>query len=52
MTVHLDIVIAQNEAEALCLAVAARVNPERALRLLGKLNRLDRNNRVAEEQPR
>jgi len=46
-----DIVIAQNEAEASFLAAAARGNPERGLRLLEKLNRLDRKNRVAGEQP-
>jgi hypothetical protein len=45
-----DIVIAQNEAEASFLA-AARGNPERGLRLLEQLNRLDRKNRVAGEQP-
>ena len=46
-----DIVIAQIEAEASFLAAAARGNPERGLRLLEKLNRLDRKNRVAGEQP-
>jgi len=46
-----DIVIAQNEAEASFLAAAARGNPERGLRLLEKLNRLDRKQRVAGEQP-
>ncbi len=34
-------------AEASFLAAAARGNPERGLRLLEKLNRLDRKNRIA-----
>jgi len=46
-----DMVIAQNEAEASFLAAAARGNPERGLRLLEKLNHLDRKNRVAGEKP-
>ena len=46
-----DMVIAQNEAEASFLAAAARGNPERGLRLLEKLNRLDRKNRVFGTKP-
>jgi hypothetical protein len=46
-----DMVIAQNEAEASFLAAAARGNPARGLRLLEKLNRLDRKNRIAGTKP-
>jgi hypothetical protein len=44
-------VIAQNEAEASFLAAAARGNPARGLRLLEKLNRHDRKNRIAGVKP-
>jgi len=44
-------VIAQNEAEVSFLAAAARGNPERGLRLLEKLNRQDRKNRIAATKP-
>jgi hypothetical protein len=46
-----DMVIAQNEAEASFLAAAARGNPARGLRLLDKLNRQDRKNRIAVTKP-
>ena len=46
-----DMVIAQSEVEASFLAAAARSNPERGLRLLEKLNRQDRKNRIAGTQP-
>jgi hypothetical protein len=46
-----DMVIAQNEAEAAFLAAAARGNPERGLRLLEKLNRLDRKNQIVSTKP-
>ena len=46
-----DMVIAQNEAEASFFAAAARGNPERGLRLLEKLNRRDRKNRIAGTKP-
>jgi hypothetical protein len=46
-----DMVIAQNEAEASFLAAAARGNPARGLRLLDKLNRQDRKNRIAGTKP-
>jgi hypothetical protein len=46
-----DMVIAQNEAEASFLAAAARGNPARGLRLLEKLNRQDRKNRMAGTKP-
>jgi hypothetical protein len=46
-----DMVIAQNEAEASFLAAAARGNPARGLRLLEKLNRHDRKNRITGTKP-
>ena len=46
-----DMVIAQNEAEASFIAAAGRGNPERGLRLLDRLNRLDRRNRIAGTKP-
>ncbi len=46
-----DMVIAQNEAEASFLAAAARGNPARGLRLLDKLNRQDRQHRIAGTKP-
>ena len=46
-----DMVIAQNEAEASFLAAATRGNPARGLRLLEKLNRQDRKNRIAGTKP-
>ena len=46
-----DMVIAQNEAEASFLAAAARGNPARGLRLLDKLNRQDRKNRIVATKP-
>jgi hypothetical protein len=46
-----DMVIVQNEAEASLLAAAARGNPARELRLLEKLNRQDRKNRIAGTKP-
>lgn len=45
-----DTVIAQNEAEA-SFPAAARGNPARGLRLLDKLNRQDRENRVVGTKP-
>jgi len=41
----------QNEAEAWFLAAAARGNPARGLRLLEKLNRLDRKHQVLGDKP-
>jgi hypothetical protein len=41
-----DMVIAQSDAEASFLAAAVRGNPERGLRLLEKLSRQDRKNRI------
>ena len=38
-------------AEASFLAAAARGNPERGLRLLDKLNRQDRKNRIVATKP-
>ena len=46
-----DMVIAQSNVEASFLAAAARGNPARGLKLLEKLNRLDRKNRVAGTKP-
>jgi len=46
-----DMIVAQNEAEAGFLAAVARGNPENGLRLLGKLNRQDRKNRIAGTKP-
>ena len=46
-----DMFIAQNEAEASFLAASARGNPARGLRLLDKINRQDRNNKIAGTKP-
>jgi hypothetical protein len=46
-----DLVIAQNEAEALFLAAVARGNPDRGLRLLVKLDRQDRKNELWTPKP-
>ena len=46
-----DMVIAQSDVEASFLAAAARGNPERGLRLLEKLNRQDRKNRIFGTKP-
>jgi hypothetical protein len=46
-----DMVVAQNEAESSFLAAAARGNPSRGLRLLEKLNRHDRENRITGTKP-
>ena len=46
-----DMVIAQSDAEASFLAAAVRGNPERGLRLLEKLSRQDRENRIFGTKP-